>query len=276
MRKAVCSWSLQPNGMQDLLEKVHETEVTAVQLALDPVRKSATVAADLEALQQSGLTIVSGMMEMAGEDYSTFETIRETGGVRPDHTWEENRQNARGNAALAQQLGLQLVTFHAGFIPHDPTDPERSQMMDRLREVADIFAEQGCQVALETGQESAETLSEVLQEMNHPGIGVNFDPANMILYGMGEPVASLDLLSPWVRQIHIKDAHPSTVAGEWGAEVPVGTGSVDWQQFFSVVKTRQLEVDLVIEREAGDDRIGDVKIASSNLDRWLGSGKATQ
>ena len=196
MRKAVCSWSLQPTGVQDLLTKVGDTGVKGIQLALDPLRSSTSVTDDLQLLRDSDLTIVSGMMEMVGEDYSTFETIRETGGVRPDQTWESNLENARGNAVLASELGLSLVTFHAGFIPHDPADPERQQMMDRLVMIADVFAEQGCQVALETGQESAETLLTVLQEMNYPGIGVNFDPANMILYGMGEPVSSLDLLSP--------------------------------------------------------------------------------
>lgn len=269
MRKAVCSWSLQPHGMQDLLNKVSETGVKGLQLALDPLRSSGTVAEDLELIRQSGLTVVSGMMEMVGEDYSTFETIRETGGVRPDQTWESNRENARRNAALAKELGLQLVTFHAGFIPHDSDDPERRQMMDRLMTMADIFSEQGCQIALETGQESAETLQAVLHEMDHPGIGVNFDPANMILYGMGEPVTSLDLLSPWVRQIHVKDADPSEIAGTWGAEVPVGTGSVEWSRFFDVVRERRLDVDLVIEREAGEDRIGDVRSASARLTDWL-------
>ncbi len=270
MRKAVCSWSLQPTGVQDLLTKVGETGVKGIQLALDPLRSSTSVTDDLQLLRDSDLTIVSGMMEMVGEDYSTFETIRETGGVRPDQTWESNLENARGNAVLASELGLSLVTFHAGFIPHDPADPERQQMMDRLVMIADVFAEQGCQVALETGQESAETLLTVLQEMNHPGIGVNFDPANMILYGMGEPVSSLDLLSAWVRQIHIKDADPSSTAGTWGSEVPVGTGSVDWGRFFEVVRKCNLAVDLVIEREAGDDRIGDVKVASSRLSEWQG------
>ncbi|MGB1397208.1 MAG: hypothetical protein ACPG7R_05150, partial [Planctomycetota bacterium] len=120
MRKAVCSWSLQPTGMQDLLTKVGETGVKGIQLALDPLRSSTSVTEDLQMLRESDLIVVSGMMEMVGEDYSTFETIRETGGVRPDQTWGANLENARGNAVLASELGLNLVTYHAGFIPHDP------------------------------------------------------------------------------------------------------------------------------------------------------------
>ena len=204
------------------------------QLALDPLRRSKEVSSDLKLLQDSGIEIVSGMMEMVGEDYSTFETIRKTGGVRPDETWQENQQCAQRNADLAQELGLSLVTFHAGFIPHDSQDPERQRMLERLHVITEIFADKGCDVALETGQETAETLVEVLEELDRSELGVNFDPANMILYGMGEPVSSLNRLAPWVKQIHIKDACQSVVPGEWGAEVPVGTGEVQWQQFFSV------------------------------------------
>ena len=86
---------------------------------------------------------------------------------------------------------------------------------------------------------------------------------------MGDPVSSLDRLAPWVKQIHIKDGCHSGEPGECGAEVPGGTGEVQWQQFFSVVGERELKVDLVIEREAGENRIGDVKIASERLSEWL-------
>ncbi len=270
MRKAVCSWSLRPENSAHLIDQLRLTGVTAVQLALDPLRRSEDLAAEMNLLQQSGVQVVSGMMEMVGEDYSTFSSIRETGGVRPDETWDENQRCAHENAVLARELGLHLVTFHAGFIPHDSSDPERNRMLDRLNVIVDIFAEMDCQVALETGQETAQTLVEVLEEIHRPELGVNFDPANMILYGMGDPVTSLDSLAPWVKQIHIKDACKSDDPGEWGSEVPVGTGEVNWGEFFAVVRERQLDVDLVIEREAGDDRVGDVKIASDRLNEWLG------
>ncbi|HIA27537.1 MAG TPA: hypothetical protein EYN79_05370, partial [Planctomycetes bacterium] len=87
----------------------------------------------------------------------------------------------------------------------------------------------GVKLALETGQESAATLEGALEALGRSDVGVNFDPANMILYGMGNPVEALVRLAPRVAQIHIKDALASEVAGEWGSEVVVGTGEVDWQ-----------------------------------------------
>jgi L-ribulose-5-phosphate 3-epimerase len=257
----VCSWSLQAGSTEELVHRVHATGLNAVQLALDPVRTGVMPLDALQsALERAGITILSGMMDMAGEDYSTLESIRRTGGVAPDETWPHNRAAALRNARLARALDIRLVTFHAGFLPHEASDPRRTLMLDRLRDIVTIFADEGVTVALETGQETADTLLHALHEVG-AGVGVNFDPANMILYGMGEPVAALRRLAPWVRQVHIKDAIPSGTPGEWGVEVPVGSGAVDWTAFFAVLAELPLRPDLVIEREAGTNRIADIRTA---------------
>lgn len=267
-RTGVCSWSLQPTGPEDLAAKVRETGADAVQLALDPIRtrewdEEETVAI----LKREGIAILSGMMAMEGEDYSTLDSIRRTGGVRLDATWEDNRAAAADNAALADRLGVGLVTFHAGFLPHESGDPVRGIMIERLRTVADRFAAVGIDVGLETGQETAETLLDVLEELARPRIGVNFDPANMILYGMGDPIASLEKLAPYVRQVHIKDAAPTSARGEWGTEVPVGKGFVDWEGFFDCLTRCKVGVDWIVEREAGDRRVQDVRTALTLIER---------
>lgn len=258
MNLGVCSWSLNPSSPQDLVDKVLATGVGAVQLALDPLRQQWEVADTVGLLKEANIQILSGMMMMSGEDYSTFETIRTTGGVRPDSTWQENLQAAEEIATIASSLDIDLVTFHGGFIPHDPEDPERAQMLDRLKKLASVFHQHGCRVALETGQESATTLSDVLVELNTSTIGVNFDPANMILYGMGDPIEALDLLAPSIFQLHIKDALPSQQPGQWGSEEPVGDGAVQWERFFQIIEKHDLDMDLVIEREAGEQRVADV------------------
>lgn len=265
-RVGVCSWSLRPENSRDLVEKVRRTGVAAVQLALTPsVERPAEFADAAGRLREAGITVLSGMLETVGEDYATIARIAETGGVRPDATWPATRARAEAVARLAGSLSLPLVTFHAGFLPHDRRDPERARMIARLREVIDLFGAQGVAVAFETGQEPAATLAECLVELERPTVGVNFDPANMILYGAGDPVAAIGRLAPWVRQVHVKDALPSGRPGAWGSEVPVGTGAVDWNAFLAAVHHLPRAVDLVIEREAGDDRIGDVRIAAEVL-----------
>jgi sugar phosphate isomerase/epimerase len=98
-------------------------------------------------------------------------------------------------------------------------------------------------------------------------VGVNFDPANMILYGMGDPVSALDMLAPFVRQLHVKDAISSNAPDAWGVEVPVGAGVVDWRSFFDTITRRGIGGDLIIEREAGDRRIEDVRAAAERVRR---------
>lgn len=270
---AVCSWSLQPDGPRSLVDRVHECGLDAVQLALDPIRTGGWDEAEtVRTLRDGGVRIVSGMMATLGEDYSSLLSIRKTGGFRPDGTWEANREAARANADLASRLGLDLVTLHAGFIPQRRSDPEYWKFIERLQEVADIFAARSVRIALETGQESANGLLGALEDIERPGVGVNFDPANMILYGMGDPVPSMERLAPRIAQIHIKDAVASAKKDEWGTEVPVGDGEVDWREFFKVVKDRVVVRHLVIEREAGDQRVADIRQALELVRFYSGRG----
>jgi sugar phosphate isomerase/epimerase len=265
-RVAVCSWSLQPSTPAELVSKLTQTGVSRIQLALDPLRENPSVWGDAPAmLQAQGLKVISGMFGCVGEDYSTLETIKATGGVAPDSTWTQNLENARATARIAAGLGLTLVTFHAGFLPHDHHDPVFRRLLERLRSVADIFDAAGLLLGLETGQETAQALAGMLQELGRPNVCVNFDPANMILYDKGDPVEAVATLSPWIRQVHIKDAKRTKVPGTWGEEVPVGTGDVSWTEFFDVLNTKGYGGDLVIEREAGQQRAADIRTAHQFL-----------
>ncbi|MBM4110050.1 MAG: sugar phosphate isomerase/epimerase [Phycisphaerae bacterium] len=270
LRAGVCSWSLRPEHPEHLLELLAPIGLTRVQLALVPCVESAPWRDAVATLRARGLTIASGMLATVGEDYSTIDTIAKTGGVRPDATWPATRSLAASVAAHAGRESIGLVTFHAGFLPHD-AGPERSKMVARLREVADLFQAVGVAVAFETGQESAATLADALREIDHPAVGVNFDPANMILYGMGDPVAAVTTLGPWIRQVHIKDALPAPRAGDWGQEVQVGTGAVRWPDFIGALRDLSRPLDLIIEREAGAARSGDVRVALERLRSWCGA-----
>lgn len=261
-RLAVCSWSLKPSDPHDLLEKLQATGIRRVQLALDPLREEPTLWDGTGAVfREAGITVLSGMFGCVGEDYTTLDSIRLTGGIAPDATWSENLRNIQATVATASTLGLKLVTFHAGFVPHDPSDPDFSKMVARLAAVADVFAAADMTVALETGQETAAELAELLSVLDQPNVGVNFDPANMLLYGKGNPIDAVRLLGPWIRQVHVKDAVRSTTPGSWGEEVAAGTGQVDWPAFFAALGEVNFTGDFVIEREAGDQRVADILLA---------------
>ncbi|HJO26681.1 MAG: xylose isomerase [Planctomycetes bacterium] len=278
-RVGVCSWSLRPASVDQLVERVVGLGLDRLQLALLPIQRGTHSGWDraevARRLRAAGIAAPSGMLEMAGEDYSTPQTIRETGGLRSDEHWPANLDAARDCARLAAFFGMGLVSFHAGFLPHDPDDPLRETMLERLRAVADHFGQEGVRLALETGQETAETLLGVLAELDRPNVGVNFDPANMLLYSMGDPVQALDCLAPHVLQVHIKDASASVEPGQWGSEVPVGTGEVDWEAFCATLDSHGLDCDLMIEREAGDRRLDDIRAARRHLESFGRRGEAS-
>ncbi|MFN0205737.1 MAG: sugar phosphate isomerase/epimerase family protein [Planctomycetota bacterium] len=258
----VCSWSLQPSSPADLVEKVNSCGVRNVQLALDPIRTGEWNLKETQTLlRNANITIASGMMAMEGEDYTSLETIAATGGVLPDATWSGNFAAARANANIAKQLGLRLLTFHAGVIPHDLNDPKRTVVLDRVRAIVDVFLANDVNIALETGQEPAPEMMKALAEIGRPSLGVNFDPANMILYGQGEPFASLECFSWRILQIHMKDAKKPAVAGTWGTEVPSGTGDVNWSRMCERIETLHLNCNLMIEREAGAERVSDIRFS---------------
>jgi sugar phosphate isomerase/epimerase len=265
-RLAVCSWSLRPESPYDLGEKLGQTGVMRTQLALVPMLESPSLWGDAPTqLADAGIAVVSGMFGTLGEDYSTLESIRMTGGVVLDELWDQNFDRAIQIADLAGSLGLTTVSFHAGFIPHERQDPDFAKLADRVRQIAQRFDAHDVALLLETGQESADSLLAFLHAVEQPNLGVNFDPANMILYGMGDPIASLRTLMPHVRQVHLKDAQPADAPGTWGREVPVGLGAVDWSAFVAVLQDAGYEGDLVIEREGGEQRVADIKAAAETI-----------
>jgi len=265
-RIGVCSWSLEPEGPRDLAEKLQAVGAEAVQLAIDPIRcREWSEQETVKALRKAGIPVVSGMVAMLGEDYSSLESIRETGGIRPDAFWDENRAAAASNAQIAMRFDMKVVSFHAGHLPESRRDEERAVILERIRAVSDCFAAGGIDIGLETGQESADTLLDVIEELDRPRVGVNFDPANMILYGTGDPVESLSRLAPHVHQVHIKDAAPASKAGRWGRETAFGKGAVDWDGFFDCLARRRLDVDWIVECESGTRRIEDVRRAITAL-----------
>ncbi len=270
-RIGVCSWSLQPPDPRQLVGALERLGIDVVQLALVPVvAQPAVWGQATEILAAAGVRVVSGMLAMTGEDYETLESIRRTGGVRCDAAWAENVELARSVAAAAAEASVRLVTLHAGFLDdRSPDDTANLKMLQRLRVIVDLFAARGVNVAFETGQETAATLLAVLDRLDRPAVGINFDPANMILYGMGDPVQALRHLGARVVQVHVKDARAADRPGTWGHEVPAGQGEVDWDAVFDVALRIDPPVNFIIEREGSTGVPGDIAEARALIESHL-------
>jgi sugar phosphate isomerase/epimerase len=205
------------------------------------------------------------MISFPGEDYSSIAIIRDTGGYVPDKDWPLRKQLTIQAAKLTKELGVNWLTTHIGFVP--PSSHEKYEVMiTRVREIAAALGEQGLALLMETGQEEDTELLQFLNDLAVRNIHINFDPANMILYGAGDPIEAVQTLGRHIRHVHIKDGILSKQPGViWGEEVPFGHGQVGPRRFFDALKAVGYTGPLVIEREAGNTRLADVKTAIETI-----------
>jgi sugar phosphate isomerase/epimerase len=250
----VCSWSMRDN-FDDIASLKLEYIHLAIQSALGDEGE-----ATLKKFKSLPMKITSTMISFPQEDYSTLETIRKTGGIVPDDCWDRNRSLFLKGIEVTSKLPTKHMSCHFGFI--DVENPSAlAKLSARMTELADAAAAKNLTLLMETGQESAEHLRTFLEKVNHPAIKVNFDPANMILYGKGNPIAAVKVLAPWIRHVHIKDAIASATPGQWGREVAWGDGEVNSEAFLTALDEINYTGPLVIEREAGEKRFEDVNQA---------------
>ena len=237
-----------------------ETALVSGTGGVDPIAKER---ADVERLLASGEWEVSStLFNSRYDDYTTLESIRATGGLVPDEHWEENRKIVADAIRLTAAWKCPYILLHAGYINH-ADKPGFTKLTDRLKCVRDLCADAGVELILETGQETADDLAGMLA--NLPGVYVNLDPANMILYGKGDPVKAVKTLAPWIRHIHVKDARYAKTPGTWGEEAPWTQGDVDAAAFVGALREIGFGGVLSVEREAGTDRAGDIARAVADL-----------
>ena len=173
----VCSWSLQ-RELPDLIDAMRQLGIDHVHLDIGPACRP-DGRTYLEQVRRINWTISATMIGFAQEDYSTLETIKKTGGIVPDEYWDINRQRFLTAIEATAALGVPYLSSHFGFL--DLSDPAcAGKLIQRVRLLADVAAERNVMVLMETGQERADELKTFLQTLNHPALGVNLDPANMI------------------------------------------------------------------------------------------------
>ena len=254
----VCSWSLGND-----FEKIAEAGGDCVHLAIAPAIAN-NGNQYLAEVAKSKLKITAAMINFPQEDYSTLESIKKTGGIVPDDCWWDNRELVLRAIELTAELKVQFLSMHFGFI--ETQNPAKAKtLIERTRMLADKAGEHNVTLLMETGQESADELRGFIEKLHHPALGVNFDPANMILYGKGNPVEAVGILGPWIKHVHIKDAIQTKTSGTWGSEAVWGKGEVDADKFLKALKGAGFTGALAVEREGGDNRLDDIKQAIEKL-----------
>jgi L-ribulose-5-phosphate 3-epimerase len=264
----VCSWSLQPKSIPELKRLMDELGIAVVQIACGDPHHAAWDEGDTmpTAAKAAGFQMSGAMLGFPGEDYTTPQTIQRSGGFGHKELRAERLDRFRWALNRVKQLGLRDLMLHAGFIPHEG-DPDRKPLLDLLSQVGDLAKSASVTVAFETGQETADLLRKTLDDLKSPALKVNFDPANMLLYDMGDPLRAVELLGPDIRSVHVKDANRPTVKGNWGEEVPLGQGQVNIKAFVATLKRVGYRGPLCIEREVGDQagRVRDIEHGIKHL-----------
>ncbi len=201
-------------------------------------------------LAEFGITITCVFAGFEGESYADIPTVKRTVGLMSEETRAARTRELTEIADFARELNVDVVGIHLGFVPHDTSDADYRTMIDLTRRICDHCKRNRQALHLETGQEPVDVLIRFLNDVERDNIFVNFDPANMILYGAGEPIPALEKLGSRVRSVHCKDATWSERPGEtWGAEVPLGEGDVGMAAFVKTLQKIGYDGPLTIERE---------------------------
>jgi sugar phosphate isomerase/epimerase len=220
-------------------------------------------------LEEAQFPLVTVFAAYDGENYADIPTVQRTVGFIPRDTRAEREARTCQVIDFADAIGVGSFACHIGFVPEDTTHPDYIEVRGMVRRVADHAARNKQSFALETGQEPAHVLQHFLKDVDRPNVGINFDPANMILYGTGDPIETLAVLGPQVISVHAKDGDwPNRdQPGALGVERPLGQGAVGIPRFVDKLKEIGFRGPLNIEREAENqaERIADIRKAVAYL-----------
>ncbi len=258
----------------DQLKQVRDLGFTNVQIAAPPedvLQDQAKRQALINDLKAVGIDITTLFVGFSGESYADIPTVVETVGYLNPATRDERVKKTGLISDFAKALGVDKVAAHVGFVPEASDDPDYPPMVDTVGRVADHCGQNGQMFSLETGQETAPALLSFLKDLNRDNVKVNFDPANMILYGSGEPIEALGIVGEYVVSAHAKDGKWPTRSGQLGTEYPLGQGDVGIDRFVAKLKEIGYDGPITIEREIPDweQKMNDLVEARKLLERLI-------
>ncbi len=254
------------------LQTVRDADIGTVHLQY-PARfdNADGIEAIRDAVRQTGVAITTVFCGFEGESYADIPTVINTVGLVPEEPREARVEKIEQISKFARELGVARVGAHIGFIPHDKSDPRYDALVETVRGICDALAAREQVFALETGQETAESLKEFISDVKRDNLKVNFDPANMILYGTQEPIPATELLFPWIDGVHCKDGTWPTQENQLGHETPFGAGAVDAAAWLQTLIELGYRGPLTIEREiSGPDQLRDIVAAKELIESVVG------
>jgi L-ribulose-5-phosphate 3-epimerase len=253
------------------MRKVQELGLPTAQIYVDEFEPSLGERLR-EALEKHGIEPTSLVVGGPGKEVWDFYGGPLTVGLVPRETRAVRIAHIKNASELAKACGIPAVQTHCGFIPENPNDTMYRETVEAIREVASYCKGNGQNFRYETGQETPVTLLRAIQDVGLDNQGVNFDVANLILYGKANPVDAIELLAPYIQGIHAKDGLWPTNPRELGKEVPIGQGKVEFPRIISRLKELNYRGAVTIEREtSGPQQMEDIRAAKRYLEGLIGS-----
>jgi len=205
-------------------------------------------------LEETGLQVAATTIVHDGEQYDDWPTVRRTVGYVPREFRTARMAYSHEVIGFTAAIGCRYVTTHIGEPPQDPKDPEYTVLVDLVRELGQHCAELGLRFGLETGQETGRALMGFIGRVGLDNVGVNFDPANIVLYGTDDPLLALDEVAPRLFGAHCKDGLRPTQPEGLGTEVLLGQGEANVCACVHKLVRLGYEGPLIMEIGAGPDR----------------------
>ncbi len=214
----------------------------------------------LEITLRDGIEITTVFCGFKGERYDDIPTVRATIGLVPEGPRAARLREMKRVAETACRLGSPAIALHIGYIPEKRSSKAYRAVVKAARDIADFADKLGLKLTLETGQETAAHLRRFIRDTGCNNLGVNFDPANMLLYGNDQPIPAVEPLASYLFNVHAKDGNWPTENGKLGAEMPIGRGQVKFPEFIRKLKAVGYRGPLIIEREiSGPQQIRDMR-----------------
>ena len=258
-------------GPERIIRKAHKLGFDMCQVGIrDPVYYSSDTLAILQDESKTyGVDITAVWAGAPGRVVWDFVEGPKTVGLVPLGTRRARADLIMQASDFAAKLGIKCIITHIGFIPEDP-NASFTTLIPILREIAEYCERNDQWFCWETGQETPITLLRTIEDTGCSNVGVNFDPANLLLYGKANPVDALDILGPFVKGVHVKDGEYPTDWRSLGVEKTVGEGRVDFPELLRQLMRHGYQGSLCIESEfAGGKQIESIKQAKKMLEYWL-------
>ena len=233
---------------------------------------------DIDMLDENTAALVKAALEKYGVRISTiwcgwngprawnFTEGPLTLGLVPAAFRFERLNNLKKGSDFAKMLGVDKLATHVGFIPEDMNSTNYRELLAVLKDIVAYCKKNGQSFLFETGQETPVTLLRTIEDIGSDNVGINLDPANLILYGKGNPVDALDVFAKYVKDFHAKDGLYPTDGKRLGKEVRVGEGKADFPRLIQKLKDCGYDGTLIIEREiSGEQQAKDIQLTKEYL-----------